>query len=47
MNVEEHRGIRAAIEERDDDDRPPPMVEHVRRAGELVAMWFERQAEEP
>jgi DNA-binding GntR family transcriptional regulator len=47
VNVEEHRGIRAAIEERDEETARRLMVEHVRRSGELVAMWFERQAETP
>jgi DNA-binding GntR family transcriptional regulator len=47
VNVEEHRGIRAAIEERDEETARRLMAEHVRRSGELVAMWFERQAEAP
>jgi DNA-binding GntR family transcriptional regulator len=47
VNVEEHRGIRAAIEERDEETARRLMTEHVRRSGELVAMWFERQAETP
>jgi DNA-binding GntR family transcriptional regulator len=47
VNVEEHRGIRAAIEERDEGTARRLMAEHVRRSGELVAMWFERQAETP
>ena len=47
VNVEEHRGIRAAIEERDEETARRLMTEHVRRSGELVAMWFERQAEAP
>ena len=44
-NVEEHRGIRTAIEERDEETARRLMTEHVQRSGELVAMWFERQAE--
>jgi DNA-binding GntR family transcriptional regulator len=44
-NVEEHRGIRTAIEERDEETARKLMTEHVQRSGELVAMWFERQAE--
>lgn len=43
-NVREHRGIRTAIEERDPETARRLMTEHVRRAGELIVMWFERQA---
>ena len=45
-NVEEHRGIRTAIEERDEQAARRLMTEHVRSSGELVAMWFERQGQE-
>jgi DNA-binding GntR family transcriptional regulator len=41
-NVEEHRDIRAAIEERDEATARKLMTDHVRRAAELVVMWFER-----
>jgi DNA-binding GntR family transcriptional regulator len=44
-NVDEHRGIRTAIEQRDEQTARRLMTEHVQRSGELVAMWFERQAE--
>jgi DNA-binding GntR family transcriptional regulator len=43
-NVREHRGIRTAIEERDADTARASMTEHVQRSGELIVMWFERQA---
>ena len=43
-NVQEHRRIRTAIEERDPETARRLMTEHVRRAGELVVMWFEREA---
>jgi DNA-binding GntR family transcriptional regulator len=43
-NVREHRGIRTAIEERDADTARTSMTEHVQRSGELIVMWFERQA---
>lgn len=42
-NVREHRGVRTAIEERDPATARKLMTEHVRRAGELSVMWFERQ----
>ncbi len=43
-NVEEHRAIRSAIEDREPATARRLMTEHVLRAGELVATWFERQA---
>jgi DNA-binding GntR family transcriptional regulator len=43
-NVAEHRRICTAIEERDPEAARELMSEHVTRAGELVVMWFERQA---
>jgi DNA-binding GntR family transcriptional regulator len=44
VNVEEHRCIRSAIEDRDEAAARRLMTEHVQRSGELVAMWFERKA---
>jgi DNA-binding GntR family transcriptional regulator len=44
VNVEEHRAIRAAIEDRDEATARRLMTDHVRRSGELVGMWFERKA---
>jgi DNA-binding GntR family transcriptional regulator len=40
-NVNQHRRILAAIERRDPDAARRWMSDHVRRAGELVAVWFE------
>ncbi|MHB8693302.1 MAG: GntR family transcriptional regulator [Solirubrobacteraceae bacterium] len=44
-NVNEHERVRAAIERRDPDAARRWMSDHVRRAGELVADWFEHVAE--
>jgi DNA-binding GntR family transcriptional regulator len=44
-NVKEHAAIRAAIEERDPAAARRLMTDHVLRSGELVVMWFERQAD--
>jgi DNA-binding GntR family transcriptional regulator len=43
-NVAEHGRILAAIENGDAGGARHLMVDHVRRAGDLVAAWFERQA---
>jgi DNA-binding GntR family transcriptional regulator len=43
-NIEQHRGILAAIEARDPIEARRRMVEHVRAAGELVARRLERGA---
>jgi DNA-binding GntR family transcriptional regulator len=45
-NVKEHAAIRAAIEERDAAAARRLMTDHVLRSGELVVMWFERQADQ-
>src|SRR5262249_22794395 len=42
-NVEQHSAIRAAIERHEPEDARRLMVEHVRRAGELVTFRFERR----
>ena len=42
-NVEQHSGILAAIERHDPDEARRRMVEHVRRAGELVTFRFEQR----
>lgn len=42
-NVDQHRRIFEAIERRDAAEARRTMTEHVRRAGELVAVWFERR----
>jgi DNA-binding GntR family transcriptional regulator len=44
-NVKEHAAIRAAIEQRNPADARRLMTSHVLRSGELVVMWFERQAD--
>jgi DNA-binding GntR family transcriptional regulator len=41
-NINQHRRILAAIEDRDPEAARRWMTDHVRRAGELVASWFER-----
>jgi DNA-binding GntR family transcriptional regulator len=41
-NVNQHRRILAAIELRDPEAARRWMTDHVQRAGELVASWFER-----
>ena len=41
-NVGEHRRVLDAIEQRDRDRARQAMRDHILRAGELVAMWFER-----
>jgi DNA-binding GntR family transcriptional regulator len=43
-NVAEHRRILEAIETGDASEARQAMTEHVRRAGELVTTWFEREA---
>jgi DNA-binding GntR family transcriptional regulator len=43
-NAAEHRGVLEAIERGDAAEARRAMTEHVRRAGELVATCFERQA---
>lgn len=40
-NVNQHRRILTAIERRDPEAARRWMTDHVRRAGELVAIWFE------
>jgi DNA-binding FadR family transcriptional regulator len=40
-NVEQHERILEAIEERDPVEARRRMIEHVRSAGELVALHFE------
>ena len=42
-NVEQHAAVLEAIEERDAEAARRLMVEHVRRAGELVTLRFEQQ----
>lgn len=42
-NVEEHRRICEAIERHDPDAARRLMKEHILRAGELIARWFERK----
>ena len=42
-NVEQHSAIRAAIERHEPDEARRLMVEHVRRAGELVTFRFEQR----
>jgi DNA-binding GntR family transcriptional regulator len=42
-NVAQHRHIRDAIERRNPVEARKAMTEHIRRAGDLVAMWFERR----
>ena len=44
-NVEQHESILAAIEARDPAEARRRMVEHVRRAGELVTLRFEQQSD--
>lgn len=44
QNVDQHRAILAAIESRDGAKARQLMVEHVRRAGELVTLRLEEQA---
>lgn len=44
-NVNQHRRIVAAIEERSPEAARRWMVDHVRRAGDLVASWFERHGD--
>jgi DNA-binding GntR family transcriptional regulator len=44
-NVNEHERVRAAIARGDPDAARRWMSDHVRRAGELVADWFEQVAE--
>ncbi|MCW3066987.1 MAG: ydfH 6 [Solirubrobacterales bacterium] len=41
-NVRQHEGIREAIERHDAAAARRRMIDHVGRAGELVAEWFER-----
>lgn len=43
-NAAEHEGILEAIDRGDAPEARRLMTEHVRRAGELVATWFEREA---
>lgn len=42
-NCDEHRAIREALDRRAADDARRLMMAHVRRAGERVARWLERQ----
>jgi DNA-binding GntR family transcriptional regulator len=42
-NVQQHQRIREAIERRDAQAARHWMIDHIRRAGELVAGWFEYQ----
>jgi DNA-binding GntR family transcriptional regulator len=42
-NVQQHKRIREAIERGDPQAARRWMIDHVRRAGELVAGWFEHQ----
>jgi DNA-binding GntR family transcriptional regulator len=42
-NVQQHQRIREAIERRDAQAARRWMIDHIRRAGELVAGWFEYQ----
>jgi DNA-binding GntR family transcriptional regulator len=42
-NVQQHQRIREAIERRDAQAARRWMADHIRRAGELVAGWFEYQ----
>lgn len=42
-NCREHEAIREALDRRAADEARRLMISHVRRAGELVARWFERQ----
>ena len=46
-NVGQHQRIREAIAGANPDLARREMREHIRRAGELVADWFERQAAPP
>jgi len=46
-NVDAHRDIRTAIEERDKAEARRLMTAHVTRSGELVTMWFEQQQVRP
>lgn len=45
-NVQQHQRIREAIERGDPAAARRWMIDHVQRAGELVAGWFEHQLEE-
>lgn len=45
-NVEQHRAILEAIENREPDGARRRMTGHIQAAGELVALWFERRAAE-
>jgi DNA-binding GntR family transcriptional regulator len=42
-NIEEHRRVRAALEQRDPAESRAAMTAHVLHAGELVADWFARR----
>jgi DNA-binding GntR family transcriptional regulator len=44
-NAREHRAIREALDRRSREDARRLMTAHVQRSGELVARWFERQAQ--
>ena len=43
-NVEQHASVLEALERRDPSDARRLMIEHVRRAGELVTLRFEQRA---
>jgi DNA-binding GntR family transcriptional regulator len=45
-NLKQHRLVRGALEEHDAAAARQAMTLHVRRAGELVAAWFERRLEQ-
>ncbi len=45
-NVAQHAAVRAALERGDAAGARRAMVAHVQAAGELVAAWFERHAQE-
>lgn len=44
-NVAEHARIQEAIARHDGAKARTAMTEHIRRSGEIVAMWFERHAQ--